>query len=129
VTDPGTVAAQVPASQQPPAPPALSLPPPEPAAPPPVVAPPAEPQGTGVSNQVPQLPANPMGGAARAAAIFDRLYTIASGNANADPASMAAALTRIQAICEAAVGDVGRFAPDSMRSAAYGEADAMLRGI
>jgi hypothetical protein len=106
------------------------VPPPEPAQDPGTVPqPPAAPQTLGVSNAVPQLPANPMGGAARAAAVFDRLYTIASDNVNADPAAMAAALARIQAICEAAVGDVGRFAPDQMRSAAYGEADAMIRGL
>jgi len=72
------------------------------------------------------LPSNAHGATAKAAAIFERIYTIAS---DADPANAADALARIQGIAEAAIGDVGRFASASLRQAATDEADTLIRSI
>jgi hypothetical protein len=78
------------------------------------------------TNESPVLPANAHGGVAKAAAIFERIYTIA---ADADAGSAVDALARIQGIAEAAIGDVGRFASASLRQSAGDEADQLIRSI
>ena len=84
------------------------------------------PSGSATGNLSPPLPHSPSAGAARAAAIFERIITIAS---DADPTDAAVALARIAGIAEAAIGDVGRFVPAGMRQAAGDEAAAMINSI
>jgi hypothetical protein len=101
------------------APPPPPAPPPEPvqAAPPP--APPAFPQSVGASNATPVLPANSLGGVSRAVALFELIWAEADEGADG-------ALDRIKGMCEAAIGDVGRFAPVAMRQAGADEAAALV---
>lgn len=98
----------------------------EPPAPWPAPSAPVTPVGRGASNENPVLPHSATGGAARAAAIFERIITIAS---DADPTDAATALARIAGIAEAAIGDVGRFVPAAMRQAAGDEAASMISSI
>lgn len=91
-------------------------------------APSQEPSDTATSNENPVLPHTAAAGAARAAAVFERMFTIAqdatSADASADDKDFA--LQRILAIAEAAIGDVGRFAPAAMRQAASDQVAQMV---
>jgi hypothetical protein len=82
--------------------------------------------GTATGNESPVLPQNAHGGVAKAAAIFERIITIAN---DADPADAGEALARISGIAEAAIGDVSRFVPAAMRQAAADDAAALVRGV
>jgi hypothetical protein len=103
---------------------------PEPVAEPPVPWPapsaPEAPAGTATGNENPVLPHNSTAGAARAAALFERIITIAS---DADPSDASVALARIQGIAEAAIGDLAQFVPAQMRQAAGDEAARMISSV
>jgi hypothetical protein len=98
---------------------APDVPAPEPAQPAAPPAPPAAPQSVGVSNASPVLPHNSLGGVSRAVALFEMIWQVAD-DAGPD------ALPRIKGMCEAAIGDVGRFAPVAMRQAGADEAAALV---
>ena len=98
----------------------------EPPAPWPAPSAPPTPVGSATANENPVLPHTAAAGAARAAAIFERIITIAS---DADPTDAGEALARIAGIAEAAIGDVGRFVPAQMRQAAAEEASTMIRSV
>ena len=98
----------------------------EPPAPWPAPSAPPTPVGSATANENPVLPHTAAAGAARAAAIFERIITIAS---DADPTDAAVALARIAGIAEAAIGDVGRFVPPGMRQAAGDEAASMISSL
>ena len=98
----------------------------EPPVPWPAPAAPPTPVGGTTANENPVLPHTAQAGAARAAAIFERIITIAS---DADPDNAAIALARIQGIAEAAIGDVSRFVPPGMRQAAGDEAASMISSL
>jgi len=101
---------------------------PEPPVPWPGPLAPDVPMGGGTTNETPVLPHNAQGGAAKAAAVFERVYTIASDAQGGSAGDMTSALARIQGIAEAAVGDVGRFAPAQLRQVAADAADDLVSG-
>ena len=105
------------------------VPAPEPSQPVPPPAPPVVPQTVGASNATPLLPHNSLGGVSRAAALFERIFTIADDAAGGSGDDAQLAVARIKGICEAAIGDVGRFAPVAMRQAAADEADTLISSL
>jgi hypothetical protein len=80
---------------------------------------PVVPQPVGASNANPVLPHNSLGGVSRAVALFELIWAAADAGGDG-------ALDRIKEMCEAAIGDVGRFAPVAMRQAGADEAAALV---
>ena len=80
----------------------------------------------GTGNVSPVLPSTAAGGVSKAAALFERISTIASDAVGGSQAELEAALARVGAIADAAAGDVSRFAPPPMRQAASDEADQLV---